>query len=73
MKALQVEVSIERLSSILIGSQFQQLTFVPYAYHRNITATGSLTVGGKSTFNGEVAFQDITVEGTADIEWQILI
>jgi hypothetical protein len=66
-KNLRVEISLGESTSDFTEFSFQQLTFVPYAFHRNITATGDLTVGGSSTFNGEVEFQDITVEGTANM------
>ncbi len=66
-KDLQVEISVGASTSDFTEFSYQELTFVPYAFHRNITATGDLTVGGKSTFNGEVEFQDITVEGIADL------
>ncbi len=66
-KDLRVEVSIGESTSDFTEFSFQQLTFVPYALHRNITATGDLIIGGKSTFNGEVVFQEITVEGTANM------
>ncbi len=32
----------------------QELYFVPYAFHRNITATGTLIVDGSSTLNSEL-------------------
>ena len=41
-----------------LGSQ--KLTFVPYAYHRNINASGNLNVDGNSIFNGDFLVEGIT-------------
>ena len=72
-KDLRVEVSIGEATSDFLEFSYQQLTFVPYAYHRNITATGDLTVSGQSTFNGEVEFQDITVQGETNLNGDLLV
>ncbi|MFP4845577.1 hypothetical protein [Winogradskyella sp. PE311] len=52
-KDLKVEIDFNA------GSDFEEmsrerLTFLPYAYHRNITATGTLSVDGNTTLNGEL-------------------
>ncbi len=53
----------------------QKLTFVPFAAHKNITATGNLTVDGPATFNssftieGETTFNsNMTIKGNAAID-----
>ena len=58
-KDLKVEIDFEA------GSNFEEmsreaLTFLPYAYHRNITATGTLTVDDKTFLNGEMEVQGPT-------------
>ncbi len=57
-KNLQVDIDFNG------GSNFeplgnQKLTFVPYAYHRNINATGNLNVEGESNFNGDFLLEGI--------------
>jgi len=66
-KNLRVEISLGEASDAFTELSLQQLTFVPYAFHRNITATGTLTVDGKATFNGESEFTDLTVLGTTNL------
>ncbi|WP_422107837.1 hypothetical protein [Winogradskyella sp.] len=58
-KDLKVEIDFEA------GSNFQEmsrerLTFLPYAYHRNITATGTLTVDDRTFLNGELQVEGPT-------------
>lgn len=69
-KQLLVDLAIE-------GGEFTQFTneellFVPYAYHRNVIATGTLDVDGASTLNNSLTVTnqsptllsgDLTVEG----------
>jgi len=69
-KQLLVDLEIE-------GGEFTQFTneellFVPYAYHRNVIATGTLDVDGASTLNNSLTVTnqsptllsgDLTVEG----------
>ena len=50
----------------------QKLTFVAYAFHKNITATGDLTVDGTSTFNSDIVIEgevtinnDLTIAGSS--------
>ncbi len=38
----------------------QKLSFIPYAYHRNINASGDLQVDGNSVFNGDFLVEGIT-------------
>lgn len=61
------------------------LYFLPYAFHRNITATGtltvdeetllnsSLTVNGDAFFNGNTTFNDIVVENNSDLQGDVQI
>lgn len=58
-KDLRVEVKINGNYNDL-GTQ--ELTFVPYAFHRDITATGDLSVDGGVLFKG-----DLEVDGTTDL------
>ena len=53
-KDLKVEIDFEGGNSFVDMSR-EQLTFVPYAYHRNITATGTLDVDGDTFLNRELA------------------
>lgn len=58
-KDLKVEIDFDA------GSNFQnmsreRLTFLPFAYHRNITATGNLTVDGRTFLNGELQVEGPT-------------
>ncbi|MCA1764230.1 MAG: hypothetical protein LC664_14740 [Flavobacteriales bacterium] len=69
-KQLVVDLSIQ-------GGEFKEFTneellFVPYAYHRNVTATGTLNVDGESTLNNSLTVTNqsptllsgnLTVEG----------
>jgi hypothetical protein len=48
-KDLKVEVSIGETANDYSELSMQKLYFVPYAYHRNITATGTLIVDGATT------------------------
>lgn len=59
-KDLGVDVSYE--DGIFEELNRQALYFVPYAYHRNITATGSLTVDGPSLLN-----DNLSVMGNVDV------
>lgn len=70
-KSLKVDLSMSDVDVFYSDFSFDELTFVPYAYHRNITATGSLIVDGitnlKSRLDvsqGSPAFLsgDLTVE-----------
>lgn len=58
-KDLKVEIDFEA------GNDFEEmsrerLTFLPYAYHRNITATGTLTVDDRTYLNGELQVEGPT-------------
>ena len=56
-KDLKVEINLDGSFSNL--SQ-QPLLFVPYAYHRDIIASGDLFVSGSSFFEGDVTIDGIT-------------
>jgi hypothetical protein len=70
-KGLNVDIDFEGGNSFTTLSA-QKLTFIPYAFHKNITATGNLTVDGTSTFNDDLIIEgqininnDLTVEGNS--------
>ena len=49
----------------------QQLLFLPYAYHRNITATGTLTVDDNTLLNSDLTVamgSPTALSGTLDVE-----
>ncbi len=66
-KDLKVEIDFDG------GNNFEDmsrevLTFVPYAYHRNITATGTLDVDDNTTLNGELLVEGpTTLNSTLDV------
>ena len=60
-KDLKVDISLNQTDKFYTDFSVQQLNFIPYAYHKNITATGSLKVDGKSTL------QDLSVEATTNL------
>ncbi|MBI1268771.1 MAG: hypothetical protein GC193_15265 [Cryomorphaceae bacterium] len=76
-KNLGVELSYDGVNFEALSEQ--PLLFVPYAYHRDITATGTLTVDqetllgsdltvlGDATFNGNTTFNTIEVQNTSDL------
>ena len=53
-KDLKVEVDFNNSGENYIGLSRQSLLFVPYAYHRNISAAGTLTVDGETDLNSAV-------------------
>ncbi|TRX62591.1 hypothetical protein FNH22_00405 [Fulvivirga sp. M361] len=50
-KSLEVEISLGETPGEFIEFSEQELYFVPYAFHRNITATGTLMVEDSTTLN----------------------
>ena len=60
-KNLKVDISISQTDVFYTDFSYQELTFIPYAYHKNITATGTLKVDGKSTL------QDLSVNATTNL------
>jgi hypothetical protein len=58
-KDLRVEIDFDAGSNFETMSR-ERLTFLPYAYHRNITATGTLTVDDRTFLNGELVVEGPT-------------
>lgn len=52
-KDLMVEISIGESTADFEALSREELLFVPYAYHRNMTATGYLIVDGETTLNDD--------------------
>lgn len=61
-RSLSVEIDFDGSASNFVDLNRQELTFVPYAYHRNITASGDMTVDGTTDLNGV-----LTVQGPTDL------
>jgi len=59
-KDLKVEISLDESASNFTELSFQELLFIPYAYHRNITATGTLIVDGAASLRNS-----LTVDGSS--------
>ncbi len=52
----------------------QNLLFVPYAYHRNITATGTLTVDMETLLNSDLTVgEDALIEGNTVLEGNLTV
>jgi hypothetical protein len=58
-KTLQVEINLDGNYKDL---SLQVLTFVPYSFHRDITATGDVIVNGEVEFRG-----NLVVDGTTNL------
>lgn len=58
-KDLKVEIDFTAGSNFEEMSR-ERLTFLPYAFHRNITATGTLTVDDRTYLNGELQVEGPT-------------
>lgn len=66
-KDLKVEIDFEAGSNFEEMSR-ERLTFLPYAFHRNITATGTLTVDDRTYLNGELQVEGPTnLSSTLDV------
>ncbi len=59
-KSLRVEIDFEGTGNNFTDMNRQELTLIPYAYHRDITATGTLTVDDATDLNGELTVQGPT-------------
>jgi hypothetical protein len=59
-KNLRVEISLGETAGTFEEFSFEPLMFVPYAFHKNITATDSMIIAGTSYLNDQVTI-------TADI------
>lgn len=66
-KDLKVEIDFNAGNDFTLMSR-ERLTFLPYAFHRNITATGTLTVDDRTFLNGELEVEGpTTLESTLDV------
>ncbi|OZV67537.1 hypothetical protein CA834_11335 [Winogradskyella aurantia] len=66
-KDLKVEIDFDAGNNFETMSR-ERLTFLPYAYHRNITATGTLTVDDRTFLNGELQVEGPTnLQSTLDV------
>jgi len=70
-KSLKVDLSLSDTDIFFFDFSLDELTYVPYAFHRNITATGSLIVDGMTNLKsrldvsgGSPAF----LSGTLDVK-----
>lgn len=59
-KSLRVEIDFGGAGVEFTDLNSQELTFAPYAYHRNITATGTLRVDDNTNLNGELMVEGPT-------------
>ena len=65
-KNLKVEINLDGTYSDLSD---QELLFIPYAYHRDIIASGDLTVDGNSLLKGKLDInQELNVDGNSLIK-----
>ena len=65
-KNLKVEINLDGTYSDLSD---QELLFIPYAYHRDIIASGNLTVDGNSLLKGNLNInQELSVDGNSLIK-----
>ncbi len=70
-KNLKVEINLDGTYSDLSD---QELLFIPYAYHRDIIASGNLTVDGNSLLKGKLDInQDLSVEGNTKISRELTV
>jgi len=66
-KDLKVEIDFKGGTNYVDMSR-EQLTFLPYAYHRNITATGTLKVDEDTFLKGELTVEEPThLNSTLDV------
>ena len=59
-KDLKVEIDFSGAATDFVDLSRQALTFVPYAYHRNIKATGTLSVDNATELNSELVVEGPT-------------
>ena len=79
-KDLKVEIDFSGAGSNFLDMSREQLTFVPYAYHRNITAAGTLKVDDATELNSELLVKGPTqlesvlaVAGNTDLNSDLLV
>jgi hypothetical protein len=75
-KDLRVEIALGNGSGAFDEFSYEKLLFVPYAFHRNITATGSMIIDGPSTLRSSLDVLNgsptnltgnLNVDGTSDL------
>jgi hypothetical protein len=54
LKKLKVDISLSTANIFYTDFSLEELSFVPYAYHKNITATGTLSVNGATTLKSRL-------------------
>lgn len=64
-KSLSVEINLDGNFKELSN---QPLSFIPYAYHRNIIASGDLSIAGKVSFNNS-----LEVEGETNLNGNLFV
>ena len=70
-KNLKVEINLDGTYSDLSD---QELLFIPYAYHRDIIASGNLTVDGNSLLKGKLDInQELSVGGNTKISGELTV
>jgi len=81
-KDLKVDISLGNEDVFYMDFSYQELNFVPYAYHKNITATGTMSIDGMTTLKSrlDVTNQspvfltgDLTVEKTSTLNSQLTV
>lgn len=81
-KDLKVDISIGDEEVFYMDFSYQELNFVPYAYHKNITATGTMIIDGMTTLKNRldvtnespVFFSgDLKVEKTSTLNSQLTV
>ncbi len=59
-KDLKVEIDFKGTGSSFVDMSREKLTFIPFSYHRNILARGTLIVDDTTDLNGELKVQGPT-------------
>lgn len=57
-KDLKVDISLSDIDVFYTDFSYEELTFVPYAYHKNITATGTMIIDGATTLKSRLDVTD---------------
>ncbi len=75
-KSLKVDLSLGVTEVFYTDFSLEELTFIPYAFHKNITATGSLMVDGKTSLKSRVDVTDGSptfLSGDLNVEEQTIL
>ena len=81
-KDLKVDISLSNTDIFYTDFSFQELNFVPYAYHKNITATGTMIIDGITNLksrlnvtNGSPTFLsgNLTVDSTTTLQKNLTV